>query len=448
MINKINDAVCRYGMEKIYDGAIVGFSGGADSSAVLHYLKDRCKNLIAVHINHMIRGGEAERDEEFCKSVCEKYGVKFHSVKIDIPALAKERHKGLEETAREERYRVFKEILRNNPEYKCIVTAHNANDNGETVVFNLARGSGTNGLCGIKPVVGDVFRPLIYSTRGDIIDYCRDNNIEYVTDSTNADTDYTRNRIRHRVLPELLEINGGFLDSCIRLGEILRRDEEYISKESQAVLSLVPNGRLPKETALLLDDAVLVRVLKGISQRNLEYATVDACLNLIKSWETGKMVNIEGGLTLKLERDYCAFIKTEDTRGHEFCMPLNEGANVIDEIGVAVCVNCTLGGGCLPSGSVRLNPEGVVGSLYVRSRREGDTVRSGGMTKKIKRVLADRHVPSHLRDTLPVVCDDLGVLAIPGIIARDGAFDKKGKLTVNTYTINNSTDGGTNEEEK
>ena len=127
-----------------------------------------------------------------------------------------------------------------------------------------------------------------------IIDYCRDNNIEYVTDSTNEDTDYTRNRIRHCILPELLKINGGFLDSCIRLGEIIRRDEEYIAKESQAVLSLISNGRLPKETALLLDDAVLVRVLKGISQRNLEFATLDSCLALIKNWETGKMVNIEG----------------------------------------------------------------------------------------------------------------------------------------------------------
>lgn len=449
MINKINEAVCRYGMERIYDGAIVGFSGGADSSAVLHYLKDRCRHLMAVHVNHMIRGEEAERDEAFCKSVCQRYGIALHVVKIDVPALAKARHKGLEETAREERYRVFKEILRNNPEYKCIVTAHNANDNGETVVFNLARGSGTNGLCGIKPVQGDILRPLIYCTRGDIINYCRDNNIEYVTDSTNADTDYTRNRIRHCILPELMEINGGFLDSCIRLGEILKRDEEYISKQSLAVLSLLPNGHLPKETARLLDSAVLVRVLKGMSQRNLEYATVEACLDLIGAWETGKMINIEGGLTLKLERDYCAFINTADTRRREFCVALSEGFNEISDTGVAVCVNCTLDKGYDLSGTVRLNTSAIMGTLYARSRQDGDTVRSGGMTKKIKRVLADRHIPSHMRDLLPVICDDLGIVAIPGIIARDGAFDKKGNLTVNTYTtINNSTDGGTNEEKE
>ena len=130
MINKINEAVCRYGMEKIYEGVVVGFSGGADSSALLHYLKDRSSCLVAVHINHMIRGAEADRDEAFCKSVCEKYGVDFLSFKIDVPRLAKERRKGIEETAREERYRVFKEILRNNSNYKCIAERVDIKGNG------------------------------------------------------------------------------------------------------------------------------------------------------------------------------------------------------------------------------------------------------------------------------------------------------------------------------
>ena len=226
MEKKISEAVSCYGMEKMLEGAIVGFSGGADSSAVLHYLKDRCACVLAVHINHMIRGEEADRDELFCKSMAEKYGVEFLAVRVDVPSLAKERKKGLEETARDERYRVFGELIQKNPQYKCIVTAHNANDNGETVIFNLARGSGANGISGIKPVSGNVVRPLIYCTREDIIKYCLDNNIEYVTDSTNSDTDYTRNNIRHNILPQLLSINPNFLESCSRLGEILRRDEE------------------------------------------------------------------------------------------------------------------------------------------------------------------------------------------------------------------------------
>ena len=449
MINKINAAVCRYGMEKIFNGAIVGFSGGADSSAILHFLKDRCANLMAVHINHMIRGEEADRDEEFCKSVCEKYEVKFCSYKVDVPLLAKERHQGLEETARQERYRIFEDILKNNPLYECIVTAHNANDNAETIVFNLARGSGINGLCGIKPVYGNICRPLIYSSRDDIIEYCNDNNIEYVTDSTNLDTDYTRNRIRHRVLPELMEINPAFLNSCIRLGEILREDEEYIFAGAKGAIDASVNGKIPKSVAASLENSALARALKAVAGENIDYSSIRACISLVRNWETGKMVNIDNGLTFKLERDYCIFIKTEESKRHQFCISLTEGVNKIEDFAL-VCVNCDYDkDDYVLSGTTRLNSENVCGSLYARSRQDGDTVKSKGMTKKLKRVFADLHIPSHKRDFIPVVCDEKGVLAVPGIIARDDAFDKKGNLIIKTYTtLDKLTNGGINEEKK
>lgn len=435
MKEKINEAVCRYGMEEIFNGAIIGFSGGADSSALLHYLKDKCENLLAVHINHMIRGEEADRDEAFCKSVCEKYGVPFVSYKVDIPKISSERHCGLEQAAREERYRIFKEILRNNPEYKCIVTAHNSNDNAETVVFNLVRGSGANGLCGIKPIYENVMRPLIYSTRDDIIKYCNDNNIEYVNDSTNSDTDYTRNRIRHCVLPELLKINPGFFESCIRLGEILQTDEEYILKNANVVIDSCKDGKIPKSTVENLDKAVLVRVLKDVSGVNLDYTSVKSCIGLIRNWETGKMVNIGAGLTFKLEYDYCAFVPTFDIQKREYYAKLTEGVNEIIDTGAVICINSEYDkSGYELSGCVKLNPQFIYGPLYVRNRQEGDTVKSGGMTKKLKRVFSDKHIPSHKRDLLPVICDEQGVLAVPGIIARDGAFDKRGELVIKVYS--------------
>jgi len=436
MEKKIYEAVCRYGMEEIYNGAIVGFSGGADSSALLHYLKGKCSNLLAIHVNHMIRGEEADRDEAFCRSVCKKYGVELLVFSVDIPALAREKRQGLEQTAREERYRIFNEVLSSNPRYKRIVTAHNANDNAETVVFNLARGSGANGLSGIKPVYENVCRPLIYSSRNDIIKYCNDNNIEYVIDSTNDDTDYTRNRIRHAVIPELLKINPGLLTSCIRLGEILRADEEYISKEANRVIDMCIGGKISKEIAVSLDDAVLARVLKSVSGRNIEYSTVKACRQLIENWKTGKMVNLEAGLTFKLERSYCTFIKTSDVGRVEFYKPLKDGVNEIDSVGVIICINSELDrAGYELSGAVTLKASVVCGELFARSRQDGDTVKSGGMTKKIKRIFADRHIPSHKRDLIPLVCDGEGVLAIPGIVARDGAFVKKSQSDNETITI-------------
>lgn len=445
MVDKINEAVCRFGMGEIFEGAVIGFSGGADSGALLHFLKDRCKNLLAVHINHMIRGEEADRDEEACRQACLAYGVELLVFRIDIPALSRERKKGLEETAREERYRVFHHVLEQRQELKCIVTAHNANDNAETVLFNLARGSGSNGLSGIKPVFGKVYRPLIYSSRDEIIKYCTDNNIKYVTDSTNSDTDYTRNRIRHNIIPELMKINPGLLDSCVRLGDILRRDEEFIQSEAGVAMASVENGRIPRELACSLDAAVLVRVLKIASGENLDYKSVEACIQIIKRWETGKMVNLEKGLTFKLEHSYCSFIKTCETAAGEFYSFLGEGINYIDGTSMVITLGCDFDGeGYEECGRVRLCTSGISGALYVRSKQDGDCVKSCGMTKKLKRVFADLHIPSHKRTSLPVICDGLGVVAVPGIIARDGAFDKKGDLTIKVYIKN----GGVNEKEK
>ena len=447
MEKRIKEAVCRYGMEEIFSGAILGFSGGADSGALLHYLKDRCAHLVAVHVNHMIRGEEADRDEAFCRSVCEKYGVELLVYRVDVPTLSAERKKGLEETAREERYRIFREILGKNPQCKCIVTAHNSNDNAETVVFNLARGSGANGICGIKPVHENVYRPLIFSTRNDIIKYCKDNNIEYVTDSTNSDIDYTRNRIRHTVLPQLMEINPCFLESCTRLGEILRRDEEYIGAQADNIIKAVKNGKIPKKDAVSSAPSVLARVLKAVSGTALDYDDVNACLGLINRWHTGKMVNLSGGITFKVERDYCFFIPTDSTKENEFFVELAEGINKINDTGVAICVNCAFeGAGYYRLGSVRLNPSAIKGKLYARSKQDGDCVKSLGITKKLKRIFSDMHIPSHQRSRIPVICDELGVVGIPGIVARDGAFDKKGELLIEIYTKEKI--GGINEKEK
>ena len=199
MENKIEKAIKQYEMSNIYEGAIIGFSGGADSSAILHYLSKKTKKLLAIHINHMIRGEEALRDEFFCKNMCKKLGVKFLSFRVDVPYLAEERKQGLEETAREERYKIFNKIISQNSDYKCIVTAHNANDNAETVIFNLSRGSGAKGIAGIKPVLNNIVRPLIYCSKQEILEYCKKNSITFVNDSTNLDTDYTRNYIKYQI---------------------------------------------------------------------------------------------------------------------------------------------------------------------------------------------------------------------------------------------------------
>lgn len=432
MENKIERAISYYGMESVYDGAIIGFSGGADSSAILHYLSKKTKKLLCVHINHMIRGEEALRDEFFCKNMCQKYGVRFLSYVVDVPSLAKKRKQGLEETARQERYRIFEKILSQNEDYKCIVTAHNANDNAETVLFNLSRGSGPKGISGIKPVSNNIVRPLIYCSKEEILEYCRKNSIDYVNDSTNIDTDYTRNYIRHEIVPMLEKINPSFLDSCMRMGELLRDDEKYLREICEKII-LENKIKTRINTSLLvsLERPIASRVLMYLYKENLDRKAVDACLKLAKHGKVGQYINLPGKLSFKKERGYVKFVSTELLLKANYNIVLKNGINHIKELGIAIGVNNE----DEPRNytfvdETILNSRGI---LIARNKQDGDKIYHGKMTKKLKTLFCDKHIPSHYRDKIPLICDDDGILLIPTIAVRDGAKSKEGNTKIRIY---------------
>ena len=169
-------AVREFDLEKrIADGVAVGFSGGADSITLLLALRkfssdNNFGRICAVHVNHMIRGAEADRDEAFSRQFCESIGVEFISVRRDVPAYAKKNSLGLEEAARNIRYSIFTELLEGRNDLSCVAVAHNATDNLETVIFNMMRGAGTRGIAGIAPVRDSVIRPLIFVPKRDILD--------------------------------------------------------------------------------------------------------------------------------------------------------------------------------------------------------------------------------------------------------------------------------------
>ena len=193
---------------------LLAFSGGADSRALLHFLATRANEdgfpLTLAHVNHGIRGEEALRDRGFCQAVAETYGLELCILDADIPSLAKEHGRGLEEEARVVRYEYFERLMRER-RIPLLATAHHADDNLETVLFHLCRGTGLSGLCGIAPTrdlaYGILTRPLLQVSRREILAYCHNNNLEYVTDSTNSDTAYARNRIRGEVIPILSDLN-------------------------------------------------------------------------------------------------------------------------------------------------------------------------------------------------------------------------------------------------
>lgn len=222
--NKIIEYMKAYSMldfesiESKASGVVLGVSGGADSVALLSFFVS-LRNSVApklllkvVHVNHMIRGEEADSDQEFVEELCKRLNVHYKVYREDIPAMAKKLDMTEEEAGRNYRYKAFIECaLELEMEYKCkcrIAVAHNKDDLAETVLYNLIRGSSLLGLAGIKPVRDMIIRPLLDTSRAELEEYLKELGQDYVTDSTNLETEYTRNKIRHLVMPELKKMNS------------------------------------------------------------------------------------------------------------------------------------------------------------------------------------------------------------------------------------------------
>lgn len=239
MNNQLIRTVEKYNMLQNGDSVIVALSGGADSVALLdtlNSLKEKYNlTLYAVHVNHGLRGEESQRDENFCKSLCEKNGVKLFVRHENVAELAKKYKISEELCGRNVRYSAFEELSEQLS--AKVATAHTASDNAETLLFNITRGASLGGVCAIPPVRGYIIRPLIECTRVQIEEYCSEKNLDFVTDSTNLTDDYTRNKIRHNVIPALKEINPSFENSALRLSENARDISDYLSVMTDKAIS-------------------------------------------------------------------------------------------------------------------------------------------------------------------------------------------------------------------
>lgn len=228
MLEKIRYAIEKYNMISKGETVCCALSGGADSVALLILLSGLSGELgftlTAVHINHLLRGEESFRDEDFCKKLCEKMNVPLTVFRRDAAAFSHSLGTSVETGAREMRYRIFEEI----PADK-ICTAHNLDDNAETLIFRMARGTGLKGLTGIPPVRGKIIRPLLFCTRKEIESFLAERGQDFVTDSSNLTDDYARNKIRHRIIPAMSEICGGFPDNVTNLTLSLSEDEDFLT---------------------------------------------------------------------------------------------------------------------------------------------------------------------------------------------------------------------------
>lgn len=257
-------AVERYGMLEKGDSVAVALSGGADSVALLHSLKTSENELgirlSACHVNHNLRGEESDGDEAYVRELCRELEVPLKVFSVDVSGSVV-KHQSVEERARELRYDAFAKL-------SCeldskVATAHNACDNTETVLLNLLRGTGLKGLCGIPPVRDYLIRPLILCTRDEIEEYCRENGLKYVTDSTNASTAYTRNKIRLELIPKLLEINPSLYEGVGRMTLALGEDSRFLEDMARTAFAEARAGEgvYSAEKLNALPDPILHRVI-------------------------------------------------------------------------------------------------------------------------------------------------------------------------------------------
>lgn len=483
---------------------LIALSGGADSALLTKLLSDYSARhgtpLYAAHINHMIRGVEADRDENFCRELCKRLSIKFFSLKIDVPAASRRSGRSLETEARAIRYGFFNKIMCENS-IRFLATAHNADDNLETLIFNLVRGTGITGMGGIAPIRelwaeidlqkqsnqksgkesgGEnscfrscessygkmyVIRPIIKCTKKDILAYCAGNGISYVTDSTNADDEYSRNRIRLHVVPELTRINPSAAAAAMRLSEAAREATDLISSQADSFLcgyavSVSEKYRpIPARSIGELHPAVAKNVIAKLTARAAAGLAVSAggltgCDGVIREHSPegyhlnavyelcgrgalNSYCSLPGGIRARISSDAeaygCLVFEREPRRtkcgvgkvaaggksdagdpkvGRSY---LEMGVNSFGGFSIvlsdcekavpdsAVCNNSKPNFYNQYTYSV-LKFDRIIGRLYARVRRPGDVILRGGMSKKVKDIMNEAKVPTSLRDRLPLIC--------------------------------------------
>ena len=390
MQNKLLSMIRQYDMLSPGDSVICAVSGGADSVALLfalYLLKDRLGiRLEAAHFNHRLRGQESDEDEAFVRGLCSQYDIPLHVGTGEVKA----GKKGLEAAAREARYA----FLRGLP--GKIATAHTADDNAETVLMRLIRGTGLKGLGAIAPVSGRVIRPMLLTNRQEVEDFLAVWGLPHREDSSNAGDDFLRNRIRHSVMPLLRGENPGISLGLSAMARRLRQDEE--SLQSQLEPELPPVSRL-RQLPPALQSRYLERFLKQSGIPEPEQSHIGAARALLDTDKPSARMNFPGGVTVA--RDYDRLMVLEAQAPPEKSQVSVPGAAELPEWGIRVCCAREPNGGFGVS---------IHGSLQVRSREPGDSIRLSGGTKSLKKLMIDHKISAPQRSRLPILADDNGVL--------------------------------------
>ena len=454
-VEKVRRTIEKHHMLEKGDRVVVGLSGGADSSALLealYLLKEQYSlSLFAAHINHGIRGEEADNDEAFAESLAKQRDIPFLCLKADAPAYAKEHRIGLEEAGRRIRYDYFESCAKGGK----IATAHTLSDNAETVLLHLSRGAGTKGLCGIPPVRGNIIRPLIECSRDEVEAFCKKRGLDFVTDSTNLCDDYSRNFIRNNIIPLFKKLNPGFERAVSRSAAIAAGEQGFIERAAQKALSDCAEKPFPQDAQnttdsldtarlLSLDEGLRMRVLKLCLEGLFKKSTVDYSLvsRLNDSLDTGKAVNLRDGKKAVFKDGRLTVACQKDPLPQPFYkkIDLSKGDAVIFAKGKRVEIRRGEKfekaeiNGCQKINSLLsynvLDRDKISNTVILRTRLSGDkiTLKKRGCTKTLKKLWNEKKFTEKQRQSFLILESDSAlVLSEPDGVNAGYEADKNTK---------------------
>lgn len=418
MIDKIKRAVNSYNMTDA-DFITVALSGGADSVALLYVMQELQKeysfSLSAAHLNHNLRGEESDRDEEFCKNLCKKLGIPIITESVDVKKSAEKSGESIETAARRIRYDFLSRVAKGK-----IATAHTADDNLETVIFNLSRGTDIAGLSGIPPVRDNIIRPLIFCTREDVENYLSEKGASFCTDSTNYEDNYKRNFIRHNIVPLITEINPSVKTTVVNMCEGIREEKDYIYSNAEALVNSakVKNGY--NATVLSANPKGLVKnalskIIKSETGLSADRKTIDSLYEMVCLGK-GKL-NFLGNNFAAVSHSLLTF--GGEGEDFELVLSADMGEKTVNGYSLSVIdienyktfqkVHKKLL-------FTALDYDKIAGVAVARPRRTGDKITPIGakFTKSLKNLYNEKKISTAIRGKIPVIADNCGVIMVSG----------------------------------
>lgn len=413
------------------DTVVCALSGGMDSVVLLDLLQSVAQDLqlqlSAAHFNHCLRGEESDGDEAFVRTLCNDRQIPLVVGRGSPDALAEETGQSIEEAARTLRY----QFLLQQPGY--IALAHHADDQIETVLLNLIRGTGLRGLGGMEPCRGRLLRPLLDWKRCDLAAYAKDRQLSWREDSTNCANDALRNRLRHQVTPLLYQENPDLAGTVSRMTAILRQEDSWLRSEAETLLqsAVCRNGwkcSILKAAPSVLRRRAIRLMLEAIPKPSCSH--VDAVEHLVLQTDGTASIDLPGGLIACRSYDSLTIVPkiTESPLPPTSLLP---GSTVtVGSFTVTVSEPVLLQEPADQVHTFAFSVSRLCGSLTLRSRQTGDGLRLPGGSRSLKRLMIDRKIPAPKRQQIPVLLDDLGVLAAWGLGADRERTAASGELAI------------------